>query len=72
MSVFEPTTNRVPWKLLTKEEQKILLAWPHGWQHCWYGRWFDYDYPEYAGMTVVRGKPAPEETTFIVTFIKML
>ncbi len=29
---FDPTTNRIPYGLLTPEEQATLKAWPHGWE----------------------------------------
>jgi hypothetical protein len=32
MMTFDVTTNRIPFGLLTPEEQATLKAWPHGWE----------------------------------------
>lgn len=55
---FDPTTNRVPTKLLTEEEKQALMAWPHGWEACSVGPWADAEKPDWGMWIVYRGKPA--------------
>ena len=60
---FDPTKNRVPFGLMSKEEQESLKAWPHGWE-SWtaYGEWVEkQDTWNYFG--VYRGKPKPVVTS---------
>lgn len=59
MSDFDPTTNRIPFKLLTSEEQEALKAWPHGWEVCDLDWWKDRPHPLWSPNAVYRGKPAP-------------
>lgn len=60
MSNFDPTTNRVPFGLLTPEEQKTLKAWPHGWEfHLLGADWSRVEGPSWDNGIVYRGKPAP-------------
>jgi hypothetical protein len=62
---FDPTTNRVPWGLLTDEEQEALQSWPHGVLYfcntteCWHEK---YDERLWDDL-VYRGKPAPVVTS---------
>jgi hypothetical protein len=62
MTEFDLTTNRVPFGLLTDDEQNALKAWPHGWEYCWkyhgVGYWHEADNPSWIGGNVYRGKPA--------------
>ena len=62
---FDPTTNRIPFDLLTEDERAALKAWPHGWEY--FGRWANgwnlCDLPEWAAVAVYRGKPAPVVTS---------
>ena len=62
---FDPTTNRIPFDLLTEDERAALKAWPHGWE-C-FGRWSNgwnlCDLPAWAAAAVYRGKPAPVVTS---------
>ncbi len=58
---FDPTTNRIPFDLLTEDERAALKAWPHGWEYFgrWPNGWNLCDSPEWASVAVYRGKPAP-------------
>ena len=62
---FDPTTNRVPFMLLTEVEQEELKAWPHGWQYFDIGLkdWDATDQPAWFPNTAYRGKPAPVVTS---------
>jgi hypothetical protein len=58
---FDPTTNRVPMGLLTKEEREILKSAKHGWE-CWKehsGEWDEDDNPLWIHYYIYRAKPAP-------------
>jgi hypothetical protein len=60
---FDPTTNRVPLGLLTDEEKKILMNWPHGVEFFHRdGVWRDV-VPGWFLSDVYRGKPAPVVTS---------
>ena len=61
---FDPTTNRISFGLMTKEDQDALKAWPHGWE-CFTGscRWSDLDDPMWSVHLTYRGKPAPVVTS---------
>jgi hypothetical protein len=58
---FDPTTNRIQFKLLSVIEQSALHSWPHGWEYCDYNveGWFEAVNPEWHKDVVYRGKPAP-------------
>jgi hypothetical protein len=62
---FDPTTNRIPFDLLTKDEQAALKAWPHGYEHFgrWLNGWHLCDSPEWAAVAVYRGLPKPVVTS---------
>jgi hypothetical protein len=63
---FDPTTNRIPFGLLTPEEQATLKAWPHGveyYRFCSSTRWTDCD-PIWDTDLVYRGKPAPKVKSY--------
>lgn len=63
---FDVTTNRIPYGLLTPEEQVTLKAWPHGveyYRFCSSTRWTDCD-PIWDTDLVYRGKPAPKVTSY--------
>jgi len=62
---FDPTTNRIPFGLLTPEEQEALKAWPHGWEFHkgWVDEWVPAPGPAWAMQAVYRGKPAPVVTS---------
>jgi len=63
---FDPTTNRIPFGLLTPEEQVTLKAWPHGveyYRFCSSTRWTDCD-PIWDTDLVYRGKPAQKVTSY--------
>jgi hypothetical protein len=62
MTNFDPTTNRIPFKLLTSEEQDALKAWPHGWEVCDLDWWRDRPHPIWSPNAVYRGKPEPVVT----------
>jgi hypothetical protein len=61
---FDPTTNRVPFELLTDEEKKILMNWPHGFEvyNICVG-WSGVKNPCWVGSVIYRGKPAPKVTS---------
>lgn len=64
---FDPTTNRIPYGLLTPEEQKELKAWPHGWQAYVYTSviWVSQkSVTTFQDFVVYRGKPAPKITCY--------
>jgi hypothetical protein len=70
---FDPTTNRVPFGLLTEQERNVLKEWPHGIEFyasiIWFeaetpmwrigNRWRESDNPVWVQDTVYRGKPGP-------------
>jgi len=62
---FDPTTNRIPYGLLTPEEQATLKAWPHGWEFFYWEikEWEPYD-PAWFNSNVYRGKPAPKVKSY--------
>lgn len=66
MTNFDPTTNRIPFKLLTSEEQDALKAWPHGWEVCDLDWWRDRPHPIWSPNAVYRGKPEPVVETYFV------
>ena len=61
---WHPTTNRIPFGLMTKEDQDALKAWPHGWE-CFASScgWSNRDHPMWSGNLAYRGKPAPVVTS---------
>jgi hypothetical protein len=65
---FDPTTNRVPIVLLTEEEKKTLVLWPHGLEYYDVrdGRWNTSIIGAVLG-SVCRGKPAPPTVTSTYT-----
>jgi hypothetical protein len=77
MTNFDPTTNRIPFFLLTPEEREALMSWPHGWEYLYYGRTEPMSNPaNYPNLVspmsnpanypnlVSRGKPAPKKITY--------
>lgn len=63
---FDVTTNRIPYGLLTPEEQATLKAWPHGVEYYRFysgTRWTDCD-PIWDTDLVYRGKPAQKVTSY--------
>jgi hypothetical protein len=57
---FDPTTNRIPFELLTDTEKVQLKAWPHGWEFYILGHgWTPVSMPSWYGREVYRAKPAP-------------
>lgn len=62
---FDITTNRIPYGLLTPEEQVTLEAWPHGWEVHTRGHvWDEIKIPFWANSNIYRGKPAPKVTCY--------
>jgi hypothetical protein len=64
---FDPTTNRIPFGLLTPEEQATLKAWPHGFEVCSGSTsWVPHcsELPTWWNALVYRGKPAPKVTSY--------
>lgn len=60
---FDPTTNRVPYGLLTPEEQEALKAWPHEMEYYLLDGWRPIIEPSWENGVVYRGKPAPVVTS---------
>jgi hypothetical protein len=72
MTDFDPTTNRIPFSLLSEDEQTALIHWPHGWEY--YSRW-SHSWnlcsslewaPEWATEAVYRGLPVVTSNWFNV------
>jgi hypothetical protein len=63
MTDFDPTTNRVPFYLLTGDERSALYAWPHGWEYFSSVGWEEIADPAWFQTTVYRGKPKPVVTS---------
>jgi hypothetical protein len=61
---FDPTTNRIPFGLLTPEEQDMLQAWPHGWQAYKGCEWVSITSSNWNESVVYRGKPAPKVKSY--------
>lgn len=61
---FDPTTNRIPFGLLTNEQQAALKSWPHGWE-CFTSScgWSSRDDPMWSAHLAYRGKSAPVVTS---------
>jgi len=57
---FDPTTNRSPFVLLTREERETLKAWPHKWEYFSRSsnKWNLCVSPEWATEAIYRGLPA--------------
>jgi hypothetical protein len=68
MSNFDPTTNRIPFGLLSEYEQKALKAWPHGWEYHHIDEWRPITLSAWCWNVIYRGTPAPVVTSqwFIV------
>ena len=62
MTTFDPTTNRIPYGLLTKDEKNTLGLWPHDLECYIYGEWADVR-NAWNPNSVYRGKPAPVITS---------
>ena len=62
---FDVTTNRIPYGLLTPEEQATLKAWPHGIEYCsrMNYTWKGCD-PFWEKDVVYRGKPAQKVKSY--------
>ena len=64
---FDPTTNRIPFYLLTEDERAVLKAWPHGWTYYLHGnypdKWVPFVIPLWERKVVYRGKPKPVVTS---------
>jgi len=62
---FDPTTNRIPFGLLTPEEQATLKAWPHGWEILMLDHLRgEIVTPYWINRAIYRGKPAPKVTSY--------
>lgn len=62
MMTFDPTTNRIPFDLLTEDERVAMQSWPHGWTYLTFSGWSEIN-PKWAGGIVYRGNPAPVVTS---------
>lgn len=56
MSDFDPTTNRIPFGLLSEDEQTTLINWPHEFR-VWYEDKWRLCTPAWETETVYRGSP---------------
>jgi hypothetical protein len=63
MTDFDVTKNRIPFGLLSEDEQTALIHWPHGWEQHWGHGWQDRQDPEWLFNVVYRGKPKPVVTS---------
>jgi hypothetical protein len=63
MSDFDPTTNCIPFGMLSKNEQLALQGWPHGWELYGIDGWSDAPLPCWMNYWTYRGKPAPVVTS---------
>jgi len=63
MNEFNPTTNRIPFHLLTEDEKAALKSWLHGWAYYTDGFWHETDEPAWDKDSIYRGKPAPVVTS---------
>lgn len=63
MSDFDPTTNRIPFGLLSEDEQTALIHWPHGFEFWWEEDGWDHAIPCWDKAIIYRGKPAPAVTS---------
>ena len=70
MSDFNPTTNRIPFMLLTEVEQEELKAWPHGWQnfHTVNREWDHNPDPMWFPTSIYRALPKPVVTSVWINF----
>jgi hypothetical protein len=62
MTDFDVTTNRIPFGLLSEDEQAALKSWPHGWTYHSIDEWLEAE-PQWIDGSVYRGKPAPVVTS---------
>ncbi len=70
---FDPTTNRIPFALLTEAEQGLLMeaCKSNGCQYYSNGEWIT-TYPVWRGEAVYRAKPAPEVKSTLHNVYKAL
>jgi hypothetical protein len=62
---FDPTTNRIPFGLLTPEEQATLKAWPHGWEILMLDHLRgEIVTPYWINRAIYRGKPAQKVKSY--------
>jgi len=57
MSNFDPTTNRIPFGLLSEDEQTALIHWPNGWEAYKGCEWVRIASSNWSESVVYRGKP---------------
>lgn len=63
MSEFDPTTNRIPFGLLSEDEQTALTHWPHDWDYYFRDEWRFIVTPSWENNIVYRGRLAPVVTS---------
>jgi hypothetical protein len=63
MTEFDPTTNRIPFGLLSEDEQTALIHWPDGWQAYIGCEWVSIASSNWTESVVYRGKPKPVVTS---------
>ena len=57
---WTPETNRIPWGLLTEDEQAALQECSHGWEVYIYDQWETSKAPAWCSVAIYRAKPAPK------------
>jgi hypothetical protein len=60
---FDPTTNRIPFGLLSEDEQTALIHWPNGWEAYKGCEWVSIASSNWGESVVYRGKPKPVVTS---------
>lgn len=63
---FDPTTNRIPFGLLSEDEQTALIHWPHGCEIWWEDKENNWGFivePQWQHNCIYRGKPKPPVVT---------
>lgn len=63
---FDPTTNRIPFGLLSEDEQTALIHWPHGCEIWWEDKENNWGFivePQWKHNFVYRAKPKPVVTS---------
>lgn len=64
---FDPTTNRIPFGLLSKDEQTALIHWPHGFEYwnTFGAYWANCDAFDFKHTRIYRGLPKPPVVTSV-------
>ncbi len=60
---WTPETNRIPWELMTPEEQAAMKAAKHGWEFWYYLDWAESTGHIWIPPRIYRARPAPAAKT---------